>query len=125
MSPELQIIFTREMGMRAVIELRNKRDAERDDWCTRVQLKTFKFCSYKEKSQKSFNSGSTISGSYEYRTLYVFKQMKNLLPGANTFNFYKLSHKYDTRHKSVLHMSHCRTKLRQSTVQFHEVLLLI
>ena len=61
----------------------------------------------------------TIYSIYKLQlSLYMFKQMKNLLPGANPFNFNKLSHKYDTRHKSVLHMNHCRTKLRQSTVQF-------
>ena len=61
----------------------------------------------------------TIYSIYKLQlSLYMFKQMKNLLPGANPFDFNKLTHKHDTRHKSVLHMSHYRTVLRQSTVQF-------
>ena len=48
----------------------------------------------------------------------MFRQMKNLLPGMNPFNLSLLSHKYNTRNKSKLHTDRCRTKMRQSTVQF-------
>jgi len=50
--------------------------------------------------------------------IYMFKQMNNMLPGVNPFNFSKLSHDHDTRHRSELRIDRCRTKMRQSTVQF-------
>jgi hypothetical protein len=50
--------------------------------------------------------------------IYMFKQMKNMLPGVNPFNFTRLSHNHDTRHRSELRIDRCRTKMRQSTVQF-------
>ena len=79
------------------------------------------YSAFSSAFQKSgyFDNNIILYSIYKLQlSLYMFKQMKNLLPGANPFNFNKLSHTYDTRHKSVPHMNHCRTKLRQSTVQF-------
>ena len=79
------------------------------------------FSSYRAHSNPLFRSLNilTIYSIYKLQlAVYMFRQMKNLLPGINPFNFSQPSHKYNTRHKSELHIDRCRTKMRQSTVQF-------
>ena len=113
--------YTRKNTRKGILENTRKGILEKIHKLQKQYCRIISFSSYRAHSNPLFRSLNilTIYSIYKLQlAVYMFRQMKNLLPGINPFNFSQPSHKYNTRHKSELHIDRCRTKMRQSTVQF-------